>query len=526
MLEQRAGVAVAAAGRRASRARASRSASAARRRSSSSSRRVGIEVAAERELQREGALVVAGVSSSSSSCVEAGVAALGDAVGLPGAAARPCGAPAQARRREVAVERAGGGDRRAPAVPGSTISIAPSRSSRRSAGIQRAVGDAPQRAERLAEALLQLVAVERLLLQRVRGWRGRACGSDSGSMVAIYRVDISSRYIERTSMHTAAGSAGRSRGRTASRSRSGAPARPRYTARRAPAHRLRAGPSGRPPRPATRRGHPPRRVRRPPRAPPGRPPRRRAGAATTARCAAHAHVRYVSYVYGDELRPGQRPLHLARRRARAARRARTTSSPATWSRCASTAGGTTSPAASCTAAATTAPARRARRPPARRTTLAARRRRSTGHGVDVPALARATLRAAAGSRVCPGRWRYARWPPSLRPRASCARRRRAQGFGHAAGDGHRVRRAVGAGGRRRGRRHDPRRRLGGDGRARATTTRCTSPSTTWRTTPVRSRAPSRARCVVADLPWMSYHVSREETVAQRRAARARGRAAR
>ena len=60
--------------------------------------------------------------------------------------------------------------------------------------VERAVGDAPERAERLAEALLQLVAVERLLLQRVRGWRARACGSASRSESCD--VDISIRYIE------------------------------------------------------------------------------------------------------------------------------------------------------------------------------------------------------------------------------------------------------------------------------------------------------------------------------------------
>ena len=40
----------------------------------------------------------------------------------------------------------------------------------------------------------------------------------------------------------------------------------------------------------------------------------------------------------------------------------------------------------------------------------------------------------------------------------------------------------------------------------ATTTRCTSRSTTWRTTSVRSRARKPQALVVGDLPWMSYHV--------------------
>ena len=74
-----------------------------------------------------------------------------------------------------------------------------------------------------------------------------------------------------------------------------------------------------------------------------------------------------------------------------------------------------------------------------------------------------------------------------------ARRRRAQGLRRAAGDGHGVRRAVGARGRRRGCRHDPRRRLGRDGRARLRRHAARHRSTTWRTTPRRSRARSRAR---------------------------------
>ena len=49
-----------------------------------------------------------------------------------------------------------------------TTSIAPSRSRRRSAGIERAVRDAPEEAEGLAEALLQLVAVERLLFEQAQ----------------------------------------------------------------------------------------------------------------------------------------------------------------------------------------------------------------------------------------------------------------------------------------------------------------------------------------------------------------------
>ena len=69
-----------------------------------------------------------------------------------------------------------------------------------------------------------------------------------------------------------------------------------------------------------------------------------------------------------------------------------------------------------------------------------------------------------------------------------------------------------AGGRRRRRRHDPRGRLARDGRARL---RRHAPGDDRRHGPPRrcGRADQAAtRSIVGDLPWMSYHVSREETV--------------
>ena len=68
-----------------------------------------LEMTAEHELERERALVVARVVGEEE-LLEPGVAVLGDAVRLARAAAR-LGALTLPRRREVAVERAGGRDR-------------------------------------------------------------------------------------------------------------------------------------------------------------------------------------------------------------------------------------------------------------------------------------------------------------------------------------------------------------------------------------------------------------------------------
>ena len=168
VLEQRAGVAVAAAGvRRAARV-PRRSARAARRRSRSSRRAVGVEVAAERELQREACARRRRLSSSaSSSCESRASPRGGDAVGLAGAAGRLGAAGAARAAARSPVERAGGRDRRRRAAARarrlSMRAVALEAAQRR---VERAVGDAPERAERLAEALLQLVAVERLLLEQ------------------------------------------------------------------------------------------------------------------------------------------------------------------------------------------------------------------------------------------------------------------------------------------------------------------------------------------------------------------------
>ncbi len=94
----------------------------------------GVEVTAERELQREGAVVVARLVGEQLG--EQGAAAIGDRVGLAGAARR-ARAPALPGGGEVARERAGGDEARArgPApASSSTSSIAPARSRRRSAG--------------------------------------------------------------------------------------------------------------------------------------------------------------------------------------------------------------------------------------------------------------------------------------------------------------------------------------------------------------------------------------------------------
>ena len=265
--------------------------------------------------------------------------------------------------------------------------------------------------------------------------------------------------------------------------------------------------------------HPPRRLRRPPRAAPGGPQRRRAGRRRL-----------------PGLRPGDRPLRLLRLRRRARARPtaaasrtrassssstrRTTSSPATSSRSAPTAAGTTS---------------RRRELHGRRHGRRAHRRalepRVASAHASAPSAA-ADARAVPGGRVAQrSRPEYAsRLPPgavcaldgggtrdgrvesrlsvhSARPTSPRARAR-----GTPARDGHGVRRAVGARRRRRGRRHDPRRRLARDGRARLRRhaaghdRRHGAPHRRGRAHQAATRS-SSATC-----PWLSYHVSRDETV--------------
>ena len=308
------------------------------------------------------------VSSSSSSCERRASPPVGQAVGLAGAAGR-LGRAAQPGGGEVAGERAGGGDR-----SGDGVGLDDLDARRRAPG-----GAAPGRASRrrcptatrgsrpVASSARSRGAVAP---SAVRGWRARA----RGPYVRSCRADISLRYIGCQYTH------GRRGGRPVNeRPRAGYPGGSERAIRRgpgslvqwrrAPAHRLRAGPTGRPPRPSPRHGGPARRLRRPSRAAPGGPPRGRSRARTSARCARPATCAYVSYVYGENLRQANgrcivHPSELERLGAR------TTSSPATWWRCAPTAGGTSSPAASCTAAGT------ARRPRLRH------RPRVLGRGTD------------------------------------------------------------------------------------------------------------------------------------------------
>ena len=124
--------------------------------------RRGLEVTAQHELQREGALVVARVVGEQQ-FLEARVAVVGDAVRLAGAPARLRGL-ALPRRREVAVEGAGGRDRDDGEARGDALDR-PVAFETAERGVQRPVRDAPQRAEGFAEPLAQLVAVEWLFFQ-------------------------------------------------------------------------------------------------------------------------------------------------------------------------------------------------------------------------------------------------------------------------------------------------------------------------------------------------------------------------
>src|SRR5205085_65192 len=98
-------------------------------------------------------------------------------------------------RRQVALHRAGRDGRRGrgawtgrDALDGAGL-LEPSQ--RR---VERAVRDPPEEAQRLAQALLQLVAVERLLLEEAEdGELQHEKGLQS--QVAIYRFDISRKTI-------------------------------------------------------------------------------------------------------------------------------------------------------------------------------------------------------------------------------------------------------------------------------------------------------------------------------------------
>ena len=190
VLEERPGVAVdGAAGGRAARPWRAAARAAARRRSSSASRSARLEVPAERELQRE-RCARRRRSSSVSSSAKCARPCVGDPVRLAGPRGR-----ARARRRCRAAARSPSsepvGTTGAGRLDGFGLldrAVALEAAQR---GIQRAERDAPQRAERLAEALLQLVAVERLLLRRPR------TASSNMSAHTIYRIDISIKHSRR-----------------------------------------------------------------------------------------------------------------------------------------------------------------------------------------------------------------------------------------------------------------------------------------------------------------------------------------
>src|SRR6185369_15551173 len=117
----------------------------------------------EQELDGEGALVV--VALVGEQLREQGAALLGDRIRLAGAT-RGAGAQAHPRRGEVALERTGG-DEGAGGTAGCLVlvdlgdgagALEPAQGR-----IQRAERDAPERAERLGQALFQVVPVARLL---------------------------------------------------------------------------------------------------------------------------------------------------------------------------------------------------------------------------------------------------------------------------------------------------------------------------------------------------------------------------
>ena len=140
-----------------------------------------LEVPAERELQGEPAVVVARQVVGQQELGECGVAPVGEAVRLAGAPAR-LGATAQTGCGEVAGERAGGRDRR-PGLVDAFDRARPLQAAERR--VQRAVRHAPQRTEGLPEALLQLVAVEGLLLQH----------SEDGELEHVRPFQGTGRYI-------------------------------------------------------------------------------------------------------------------------------------------------------------------------------------------------------------------------------------------------------------------------------------------------------------------------------------------
>src|SRR5262245_55284541 len=167
-----------------------------------------VQVAAERQLQGEAALVVGLLGGEQVD--EHRPAVLRDPVCLPGTTRRS-GQSAQPGRRQLAVERAGRDEaRQAGARRRATVRDLLDRArllqplERR---IQRAERDAPERAERLGEALLQLVAVQRLFGQQAedrelqhdaspRGEEeGTAREAPSRTSSTIYRIDISKQAL-------------------------------------------------------------------------------------------------------------------------------------------------------------------------------------------------------------------------------------------------------------------------------------------------------------------------------------------
>ena len=165
--------------------------------------RRGVEEAAERELEREGALVVADVVSREQR-LELLLTDRGDAVGLSGASP---GWRGTSRRRAAAASPlsepvagiAGAAGAPAGARP-LTTSIAPRALEAPQRGIEGAERDPPEGAERLAQPLLQLVAVAGLLLEQpedrqlqhvVRSRSLIPIARDARLCASIYRSDIS-----------------------------------------------------------------------------------------------------------------------------------------------------------------------------------------------------------------------------------------------------------------------------------------------------------------------------------------------
>ena len=269
--------------------------------------------------------------------------------------------------------------------------------------------------ERLRQALLQLVAVARLLGEQPEDRELQHVTHDISNR---YIVQVPGRCSSSIGRSHASGAAARSRsGRGWMRSARGlAIAGPRRLLDRrrrastlsadAERHGLRARPPGGSARLPAGHAHPPRRVRRPPEL------------LRAAQNIGYRHRRPVPGVRRDEPAPrlvrlrreaeaGQRPGDQQHGRARASWARRATSSPATTSRSASTAGGTTCAASHSTAACTRAERQRAG--------SVSRRRSRTGTASSTRCTTARARRRPSASRRVPRR--RARRRPAGRGRA-------------------------------------------------------------------------------------------------------------